>query len=69
MPLPRGRPRKYAEYDALVASLPRGMAKRPKYVNGIGVFRGAKSETVWVKIGLPNGGVYGGRSYPVVAPV
>lgn len=61
---PRGRPRKYAEYDQLLASLPKGMAKRPKYVNSIGVFRGSKSTTAWVKIRLPHGGVYKGRSYP-----
>ena len=61
---PRGRPRKYAEYEALVASLPKGMAKRPKYLNGIGVFKGSKSETAWVKIRLPHGGIYNGRSHP-----
>ena len=60
---PRGRPKKYAEYDALVASLPRLMAKRPKYLNGIGVFRGAKSQTAWVKIRLTHGGLFKGRSY------
>ena len=60
---PQGRPKKYAEYDALVASLPKGMAKRPKYLNGIGVFRGTKSATAWVKIRLPHGGVLNGRSY------
>lgn len=66
---PRGRPRKYAEYDQLVTNLPKGMAKRPKYVNGIGVFKGAKSETAWIKIRLPHGGVYNGRSYAKGASV
>lgn len=61
---PRGRPKKYAEYDALVANLPKPMAKRPKYVNGIGVFRGARSDTAWVKIRLTHGGTYKGHSYP-----
>ena len=60
---PRGRPKKYAEYDALVASLPNLMTKRPKYLNGIGVFRGSRSETAWVKIRLTHGGMYNGRSY------
>jgi len=60
---PRGRRRKYAEYDDLLASLPKGMAKRPKYVNGIGIFRGSNSETVWVKINLTHGGVYKGKTY------
>ena len=66
---PRGRPKKYAEYDTLVASLPKGMAKRPKYLNGIGVFKGAKSDTAWVKLRLPYGAVYGGRSYSKGAAV
>jgi len=66
---PRGRPRKYAEYDDLVANLPKGMAKRPRYLNGIGVFKGSKSDTAWVKVRLPHGGVYGGRSYPSGAAI
>lgn len=61
---PRGRPKKYAEYDALVRRLAKPMAKRPKYVNGIGVFRGARSDTAWVKIRLTHGGTFRGRSYP-----
>jgi integrase len=40
------------------------MTKRPKYVNGIGVFRGARSDTAWVKIRLTHGGTYKGHSYP-----
>ena len=60
---PKGRPRKYAEYEQLVRSLPKPMAKRPKYLKGIGVFRGARGQTAWVKIRLPNGGIHGGRSY------
>ena len=59
----RGRPRKYAEYDALLASLPKPMTKRPKYVNGIGVFRGSKGDTAWIKVRLPQGGAYKGKSY------
>ena len=59
----RGRPRKYAVYDALLASLPRLMTKRPKYVNGIGVFRGSKGDTAWIKVRLPEGGAYKGKSY------
>ena len=62
--LPKGRPKKYAEYEQLVASLPKVMAKRPKYVNGVGVFRGKRDETAWLKIRLPHGGEYGGKQYP-----
>ena len=60
----RGRPRRYAEFDELVASLPAKMAKRPRYLKGIGVFRGARGDTAWLKIGLPHGGQYKGKTYP-----
>jgi integrase len=66
---PRGRPKKYAEYEALLANLPKQMAKRPKYLNGIGVFRGARSVTAWVKIRLTHGGIFNGRSNPKGAAV
>ena len=59
----RGRPRRHSEYDRLVASLPKPMTKRPKYLNGIGVFRGGRGDTAWVKIRLPHGGIYRGRAY------
>src|SRR6266852_4504787 len=65
----RGRPSKYAEFDALVASLPDVMEKRPKYVRGIGVFRGSRETTAWLKIRLPNGGTLRGKSYPPDASV
>lgn len=60
---PRGRKRKYAEYEELLQSLPRVMKKRPKYVSAIGVFRGSRGDTAWVKISLPHGGVFKGKSY------
>lgn len=59
----RGRPARYAEYEQLVASLPPSMEKRPKYLNGIGVFRGSRGLTAWLKIRLPHGGVLKGKSY------
>jgi integrase len=40
------------------------MTKRPKYANNIGVFRGARGETAWIKIHLPQGATYKGKSYP-----
>ncbi len=61
---PRGRPRKYAQYERLVAELPKRMTKRPKYVSGIGVFRGDRGETAWVKVRFPRGGTYKGKAYP-----
>ena len=69
LPIRRGRPSKYAEFDELVASLPTVMEKRPKYVRGIGVFRGTRDTTAWLKIGLPNGGTLKGKTYPLNASV
>jgi integrase len=40
------------------------MEKRPKYVNGIGVFRGSRGITAWLKIRFPNGAAFRGKSYP-----
>ncbi len=60
--LPRGRPKKYAQYEQLLASLPKRMAKRPRYMDGIGVFRGAKIDTAWVKIHLPRGATLKGKT-------
>lgn len=59
-----GRPGRYARFDELEAGLPKLMSKRPKYHDGIGLFRGASSFTVWVKVRLPRGGVHRGRSIP-----
>ena len=66
---PIGRPKRFSEYDDLVKSLPKVMRNRPKYVNGIGVFRGAKGETVFIKIRLPKGAVYNGKSYKPGSPL
>lgn len=60
---PKGRPRKFSEYDELLKSLPRPMTKRPKYIKGIGVFRGSRGDTAWIKVRLPHGATYQGRSY------
>jgi integrase len=59
----RGRPRRFAEYEDLLAGLPPKMSKRPKYVNGIGLFRGERDTTAWIKFTLPKGGVFKGRAY------
>ena len=39
------------------------MTKRPKYVKGIGIFRGSRSDTAWIKIRLPHGGQYQGKTF------
>lgn len=69
IPKARGRPKRFAEYEALLAELPKGMEKRPRYLNAIGVFRGAKVITAWIKVRLPHGGIYRGRSYPAGAAI
>ena len=60
-PRSRGRPKKFAEYDRFLASLPKPMTKRPAYLNGIGVFRGERGDTAWIKVRLSRGGTYNGR--------
>jgi integrase len=60
---PHGRPRKHSEFEDLYRSLPAVMTKRAKYLKGIGVFKGSTGDTVWIKIRLPKGGVYKGKSY------
>lgn len=65
----RGRPRRYSEYDQLVAGLPTPMKKRPKYLKGIGVFRGAKGDKAWIKIRLPKGATYEGKVYSPGSPL
>lgn len=62
---PVGRPGRYAKFEQFEAALPNHMTKRPAYCDGVGVFKGATDETVWVKIRLPRGGAYRGRSIPV----
>jgi integrase len=59
---PVGRPGRYAKFEDFEAALPKLMAKRPVYYQGVGIFNGATGGTVWVKIRLPRGGVYRGRS-------
>lgn len=60
---PRGRPNRYAKYNELEASLPKVMTKRPFYCDRIGLFRGQKAFTVWVKVRLTRGGDYKGKTY------
>jgi integrase len=59
----KGRPRKHAEFDDFFASLPTLMTKRPRYLKGIGVFRGKREDTAWLKVSLPHGGEYNGKVY------
>lgn len=58
-----GRPRRFAEFNTFYSLLPKEMEKRPRYLKGVGVFRGARGDTAWVKISLPNGAIYNGKSY------
>jgi integrase len=59
---PVGRPGRYAKFEDFETSLPKLMPKRPAYCDGIGIFNGATTATVWVKIKLPRGGMHRGRS-------
>jgi integrase len=61
---PVGRPRRFARFEEFEAGLPRTTGKRPTYCDGIGIYRGAKDATVWIKVRLPRGGSYKGRSIP-----
>lgn len=62
---PKGRPRKYSEYEQILSEHPaKSMVKRPVYVNNIGIFRGKTGDTVFLKIFLRHGGIYKGKSYP-----
>lgn len=66
---PMGRPGRYSKYEKFEALLPAKMGKRPAYCDGIGLFRGAKSYTAWVKVRLPHGGTYNNRLIPVGASI
>lgn len=52
----RGRPRKYREFEKLLAACPAEM-RRPRYCQRIGVRRGQRGDIIWVKIQLPYGSV------------
>jgi len=58
----RGRPSRYAKYDALYEECEIGMS-RPRFVDNIGVRRGKRGDTVWVKLVLENPNTYNGRHY------
>jgi integrase len=62
---PVGRPGRYAKFERFEADLSDMMTKRPAYCDGIGLFKGATACTVWLKIRLPLGGVYNGRTVPI----
>lgn len=62
---PVGRPGRYAKFERFEADLPHLMTKRPAYCDGIGLFKGASGCTVWLKVRMPLGGVYNGRTIPI----
>lgn len=61
---PIGRPRRFGRFEEFEASLPAQTGKRAAYCDGIGIYKGAKTTTVFVKITLPKGGVFRKRSIP-----
>ncbi|WBX85578.1 tyrosine-type recombinase/integrase [Sphingosinicella microcystinivorans] len=66
---PVGRPGRFDNFERFEASLSSKKTKRPAYCDGIGIYKGATVTTVWVKITLPRGGTYNGRTIPVGGPV
>ena len=58
----RGRPAKFKVYDDLLTSCP-GAMRRPVYHERVGVRRGPKGDTVWIKVQLPKGGVWKGKRF------
>lgn len=59
------RKRKYACYERFLKDTPaKSMSKRPKYINCIGIFRGSRGDTVWIKIYLRHANIYKGKHYP-----
>lgn len=62
---PIGRPGRYSKFERFEADLPDVMKKRPFYCDGIGLFKGATGSTVWLKIRMPVGGIYNGRTVPL----
>lgn len=62
---PSGRPGRYSKFERFEANLSDVMKKRPAYCDGIGLFKGASGSTVWLKIRMPLGGVYNGRTVPM----
>lgn len=59
----RGRKSAYQRYDELYRSCPKEM-RRPKYYDRIGVRRGEKGDNIFLKIQLPYGGTWEGKTYP-----
>ena len=54
---PKGRPRKYSEYEQILADYPaKSMTKRPVYVNNIGIYRGKAGDKVFIKVHLRHKG-------------
>jgi hypothetical protein len=68
-PARRGRKARYSHFEDLHRSLAPGAKKRPTYVDGIGLFRGERGTTAWIKLTLRRPNIYRGRSYPAGAPV
>lgn len=58
---PRGRPPRYAHLEELKASLVAGEKKRATYRNGIGLLKGARGTTAFVKITFRQPNAYKGK--------
>lgn len=59
---PKGRAKRFAIYEDLEARLPEMMSKRPIYAGGVGLFRGERGTTVWLKLWILRPTSYRGAS-------
>jgi integrase len=57
----RRRSNELRKYDQFAAACP-AVIRRPKYLNRVGIRRGPKGDTIWVKVHLPYGGIWEGNS-------
>jgi integrase len=57
----RRRSSELRKYEKLAAACPVVM-RRPKYLNRVGIRRGPKGDTIWVKVHLPYGGTWEGKA-------
>ncbi len=61
--MPRSRPGRYARFYKLQEDVKTHRPSRAKYLEGIGIRCGDKTETVYLKIRLPRGGQYREKYY------
>ncbi|GJL96221.1 MAG: hypothetical protein DHS20C06_00380 [Hyphobacterium sp.] len=61
--MPRPRPGKHARFIKLLEEIRKDRPSRARYLEGVGIRSGGKTETAYLKIRLPNGGQYRQKYY------